>query len=64
MDKENTLEAGLILFNACKRESGTPESSYKKLAARLQARYQIETNTEPLSFEILAEANLVVLAGP
>jgi hypothetical protein len=62
-DKEN-YGAGLILFNASKRELGAPDSTYKKLASRLQQRYRIEVNTDPLSFEILAEASLVVLAGP
>jgi intraflagellar transport protein 52 len=63
VDKEN-FGAGLILFNVSKRELGTPGQNYKKLAGRLQAKYKIEINEQPLDFEILAEASLLVLAGP
>jgi intraflagellar transport protein 52 len=62
-DKEN-YGAGLILFNTSKRELGAPDSIYKKLATRLESRYRIDVNTEPLNFEILAEASLLILAGP
>jgi hypothetical protein len=62
VDKEN-FDAGLILFNVSKREIGTPDTLFKKLASRLQARYRIELNNDPLSFDILAEASLLVLAG-
>ena len=63
-DKENPYEAGMILFNVGRREAGSPHSTFKKRANRLQSKYKVEVNEEPLSFEILAEANLVILAGP
>ena len=63
-DKENPYDAGMILFNVGKREFGNPHSTFKKLANRLQSRYKVEENEEPLTFEILAEANCVILAGP
>jgi hypothetical protein len=62
-DKEN-FGAGLILFNASKRDLGTPDTLYKKLASRLEARYRVEQNSDPLEFEILAEASLLIVAGP
>jgi intraflagellar transport protein 52 len=64
MADHDNYGANLIIFNASKRELGAPDSTYKKLASRLQSRYRIEINTEPLSFEILAEAGLLILAGP
>ena len=63
-DKENPYDAGIILFNVGKREFGSPNSNFKKLANRLASKYKVEVNDEPLSFEILAEANCVILAGP
>lgn len=62
-NKENS-QSGLILFNGCKREQGLPDSNLRKLTAFLKQKYRVAVNQSEISLESLAEAKLVILAGP
>ena len=56
----------LILFDVAKREQFAPTAGYKKLARRLRASYDVQTNKDDLDTERLVEArpSCLVLAAP
>lgn len=62
-NKENS-NAPLILFDVSKKEIAHPESNYVKLASRLRQRFKISVNREGISPKELAQASLLILAGP
>lgn len=62
-NKENS-NAPLILFDVSKKEIAHPESNYVKLASRLRQRFKISVNREGISAKELAQASLLILAGP
>jgi len=57
-------QSGLILFDSTKQEADLPTTSLSKLAGRLASRHQVSVNSEELSLEAIAQAAVVVIAGP
>eukprot|EP01137_Pigoraptor_chileana_P014410 Opistho-2@5008 len=53
-----------ILFNASKDELCTVSNGFKFLHRRLRTNWKITKNREEISYERLAEANVVVFGGP
>ncbi len=53
-----------ILFDVSKKETGSPNSSYKKLYRRLRSEYKCGINKDIITLDRLKEANLVIFAGP
>lgn len=58
------LQSGLILFDSTKKEADLPTTTLSKLAGRLGNRHKVAVNSEELSLESIAQAAVVVLAGP
>lgn len=61
---KDSLRGGLILFDSTKKEADLPNTSFSKLAARLGNRHKVDINSEELSLESIAQATVVVIAGP
>ncbi len=57
-------QSSLILFDATKKEVDLPNTTFSKLAGRLGNRHQVAINSEELSLESIAQATVLVIAGP
>eukprot|EP00898_Chlorokybus_atmophyticus_P003118 jgi/Chlat1/3807/Chrsp259S03931 len=56
--------APTIIFDACKKETHTPNAGLKQLARRLRNTLKLQINKDELSLERLREGRIVVFGGP
>jgi len=53
-----------ILTDVSKKETGNPQSNYKKFMRKLKGDFRVSINKDTITLERLQAANLVIFAGP